>query len=602
MEASKNSSGFAGSLAFQLGLSYGLTVPALLYFVATVFDFARQQLALFFVLTGIAAIGSIALVLWVKVKSYKPIRQTVKSLNQGVVPDRALIAKAKQHAYTAGLRTAMAIFFDWMILTPVCVLMPFLIGGRVATTEIVGLTVLVLAAGLASAPIFFLLDELYLQRFLSLPAVAHVQVQPKYTIRLSAKLLTAVLLAVGYMAIMFNFIIIFANIGKIDLSANGLSVVIVSITSIVLASSIILLVALQIRSTVANLSTSMRAFSKGEFTSAGDYGRTSIDEMGGMSEDFGNMAARLRQRIDSILKMGNGDFSSEVQLFSKKDELGTALVSMSNQMNGLLSKVMRLSEETNTGAQAISNASASLSQGTSEQAGAVEEVSSSLMELTENTKKNAERAVSVSELASITRTNGQKGNQQMDELSTAIERVVDNSEQIGKIVKIIDDIAFQTNLLALNANVEAARAGKYGKGFAVVADEVRNLALRSAAAVKDTTRNVEDSITSVAEASRIAVVTSSQLDTIAQGATEISALVDEIETESSEQSIGLEQITTAIAQINTVTQSHAATAEETASSADELRSATDTLATEINRLQLDEGDERVNGEVWAAQT
>jgi methyl-accepting chemotaxis protein len=594
MEANKNSSGFAGSLAFQLGLSYGLTIPVLVYFVATVFDFARQQLSLFFLLAGVAAAGGLGLILWAKVKSYKPITQTVKSLNQGIAPDPALITKAKQHAYTAGMRTAMAILFNWMILAPACVLVPFLIRGHVATTEAVGFAVLIVAAGLASAPIFFLLDELFLQRFLSLPAVARVQVQPKYTFRLSAKLLTAVLLAVGYMAIMFIFIIVFANIGRIDLSANGMSVVIVSITSIFLATAIILLVALQIRSTVANLSTSMRAFSNGEFSSAGNYGRTSIDEMGGMSEDFGNMAERLRQRIDSILKMGNGDFSSEVRLFSSKDELGTALVSMSNQMNSLLRKVMRLSEETNTGARAISNASASLSQGTSEQAGAIEEVSSSLVELAENTRKNAERAVSVSEQAALTRTNGQKGNQQMDELSTAIERVVANSEQIRKIVKIIDDIAFQTNLLALNANVEAARAGKYGKGFAVVADEVRNLALRSADAVKDTTRSVEDSITSVTEASRIAEVTSSQLDTITQGATKISALVDEIKTESNEQSIGLEQITTAIGQINIVTQSHAATAEETASSAEELRGATDTLAAEINRFQLGESDERTH--------
>ena len=204
----------------------------------------------------------------------------------------------------------------------------------------------------------------------------------------------------------------------------------------------------------------------------------------------------------------------------------------------------------------VASASQSLAEGASEQAASIEETSSSLEEMASMTKRNAEGATQANTLMEHSKNCMDRLTKSMDETSAA-------SEEISKIIKTIDEIAFQTNLLALNAAVEAARAGEAGAGFAVVAGEVRNLALRAAEAAKNTSVLIEDTVKKVKEGGDLVVETNDSF-------LKVSELIREIAAASLEQSQGVEQITTAVAQMDKVVQQNASNGEESASAAEEL--------------------------------
>jgi methyl-accepting chemotaxis protein len=218
----------------------------------------------------------------------------------------------------------------------------------------------------------------------------------------------------------------------------------------------------------------------------------------------------------------------------------------------------------------VSSSSQHLAEGASEQASSLEETSSSLEELSSMSKQNADNAGQARSMMSEAKTVVDKANQQMAELIAAIGEITRSSEETGKIIKTIDEIAFQTNLLALNAAVEAARAGEAGAGFAVVADEVRNLAMRSAAAAKNTSELIEKTIKAVHNGNRLTVATQEAFKANAYISGKVNQLVDEIATASVEQAHGVNQLNTAVAQMDKVTQQTAASAEESASASEEL--------------------------------
>jgi methyl-accepting chemotaxis protein len=218
----------------------------------------------------------------------------------------------------------------------------------------------------------------------------------------------------------------------------------------------------------------------------------------------------------------------------------------------------------------VSSASQSLAEGASEQAASLEESGSSLEEMASMTASNSENALKANDLAKQTREAADKGVNDMQTMSAAMEAIKESSGDIAKIIKTIDEIAFQTNILALNAAVEAARAGEAGMGFAVVADEVRNLAQRSAQAAKETAEKIQGAITKTGQGVEISSKVSQTLNDIVTRVRQLDELVDGVANASREQTQGIAQINIAVGQMDKVTQSNAANAEESAAAAEEL--------------------------------
>ena len=241
--------------------------------------------------------------------------------------------------------------------------------------------------------------------------------------------------------------------------------------------------------------------------------------------------------------------------------------------------------QTASAASQVSAASQTLSSGASEQAASVEETSASLEEISSMIRATADNAGKAKALAGESHAVAQAGSAAMVEMTQAMAAIDSSSAEVAKIVKNIDEIAFQTNILALNAAVEAARAGEAGAGFAVVAEEVRSLAQRSAAAAKETANKIEAAIASGRNGSLSCDKVRQSLTHIADKVSATDALVGEIAAAAREQAQGIEQINTAITQMDQVTQSNSASAEESASAAEELDAQAALLKNMVGRLR-----------------
>jgi methyl-accepting chemotaxis protein len=247
-------------------------------------------------------------------------------------------------------------------------------------------------------------------------------------------------------------------------------------------------------------------------------------------------------------------------------------------------------EQTVNAARQVSAASQTLAEGASEQAASLEETGSSLEEMSSMTKRNTENAEKVNELARAARASADAGAADMQAMAAAMSEIKTSGDDIAKIIKTIDEIAFQTNILALNAAVEAARAGEAGMGFAVVADEVRNLAQRAAQSAKETSSKIENAVSKTALGAQLTEKVAMRLQEIVTKAREVDELAAGVATASKEQTLGIEQINLAVGQMDKVTQSNAATAEESASAAEELNAQAESLKNSIaGLLQLVNG-------------
>lgn len=317
--------------------------------------------------------------------------------------------------------------------------------------------------------------------------------------------------------------------------------------------------------------------------------KNSEDEFGELMDEFSIMIENMKEQTRIAQEVSSGNLEVEVVPRSEEDMLGNALKDMVEDNNRVLAGIKESALQVTTGSNEVASASQSLAQGTTQQASAIEQISASITEIAQRTKVNATDAASASELVQEAKVGAELGNQQMSHMIQAMEEINDSSENISKIIRVIDDIAFQTNILALNAAVEAARAGNHGRGFAVVADEVRNLAGKSAAAARETAEMIEDSIRKVENGSRLASQTAEALDHIVESVEKIVVLVDGIADASNVQASSVAQIELALSQVSQVVQTNSATSEECAAASEELSNQAERLRQLLTKFHLKQG-------------
>ena len=259
-------------------------------------------------------------------------------------------------------------------------------------------------------------------------------------------------------------------------------------------------------------------------------------------------------------------------------------------------------EQIAAAANQVSGSSQHLAEGASEQAASLEETSATMEEMSGMTKRTAQSANNAKEIAQAARRAADQSATAVSKLNGSMVELKASSSEVAKIVKTIDEIAFQTNILALNAAVEAARAGEAGAGFAVVAEEVRSLAHRCALAAKETAQKIEDALHKTDDGSRISTEVSVSLGGIIELVRKLDGHIVEIATASSEQAQGIEQVNTAVSQMDKLTQSNAAAAEESASAAEEMSAQTAELNGLVGDLLELVGGHRSEGSAEKAPT
>lgn len=321
----------------------------------------------------------------------------------------------------------------------------------------------------------------------------------------------------------------------------------------------------------------------------------SQDEIGILAGNFTKMTDNLKAIIEDISyclgSMGNGNFRIVSNCREKYvGDFQDILLSMKKikaDMTSTLSELNMAANQVNAGSEQISTAAQGLSEGAAEQAASIEELSATIGEISGKIRQNAEDAQVAMQAVEDAGSGVVKSNEHMQELAAAMEEISNTSNQIGSIIKTIDDIAFQTNILALNAAVEAARAGTAGKGFAVVADEVRNLAGKSAEASKDISTLIENTIGAIEKSVAMTHEAANSLSTVVGKADLVTERVAQITNASREQADSAATITAGIDQISAVIQTNSATAEETAASSEELAGQANMLNSLVSRFEFD---------------
>ncbi len=314
---------------------------------------------------------------------------------------------------------------------------------------------------------------------------------------------------------------------------------------------------------------------------------TQQDELGEAARTLDDLAESLQSDVvEPLQQLANGDLTFEVTPHDENDTLRHAIKKLGEDLTRMVSELQVAGQQIDSGSSQVSDSAQLLSDGAAQSAASVEEISSSMNEIGSQTSTSAENAQQANQLSASARDAANAGSERMTEMINAMGEINEAGQNISKIIKVIDEIAFQTNLLALNAAVEAARAGQHGKGFAVVAEEVRNLAARSAKAASETAELIEGSVEKTSNGTQIAERTATALDEIVGSIAKVTDLIGEIAASSNEQAQGIAQVNIGMQQIDQVIQQTTATAEESAATSEELSSQAAELRNQLGRFVL----------------
>ncbi|MFW5861518.1 MAG: methyl-accepting chemotaxis protein [Spirochaetota bacterium] len=301
----------------------------------------------------------------------------------------------------------------------------------------------------------------------------------------------------------------------------------------------------------------------------------------------------LEECKEVMTSFAGGDLTARYTSNVPGDEIGdivTALNSTVDQFEDLISEIMVSAENLGQAVQQIASGNENLSQRTSEQASSLEEIASTLEEATANIKQNAENSNEADSIANNSSKMAEDGGKVVEDAIVSINEISTTGNRIGEIITVINEIAFQTNLLALNAAVEAARAGDQGRGFAVVAGEVRNLAQRAGQSAKEISDLINDSQEKISNGTELVNKSGESLREIIGSVKQVSRYISEIASASDEQRRGIEQINTAVVDMDTMTQQNAAMVEETASASEEMANQAQQLLDRMSIFTISQGE------------
>jgi len=312
------------------------------------------------------------------------------------------------------------------------------------------------------------------------------------------------------------------------------------------------------------------------FTLSGSTARELSDRAQVMMEEI---AAKNLEDMQNDVKISDASYATAKYTILLVSIIGIlagiligifTLTNVNRTLKGVVEQLDSGSEQVSAASEQVAASGQQIAEGASEQASSIEETSSSIEEMASMTRQNSDNAKQASSIAEEANSSAKDGSKVMNQMSEAMNGIKKSSNETAKIIKVIDEIAFQTNLLALNAAVEAARAGEAGKGFAVVAEEVRNLAQRSAEAAKNTNELIEGAQKNAENGVRVSAELKDILEKVANGSDKLNDIIREVSSASDEQRQGIDQLNTAVSQMDEVVQQNASNAEESSSASEEL--------------------------------